>query len=160
MKLVVDITREDYADFFKFHFMKTGFKKSIVFYFFLLMICLIIINLREFGWTQTIIFTFVYAILVYFILIRWINKSKIIPLDGGSFLTETEYDFTDHKIFYKNENSEGSIDWSMIKTFEESKTAYYLYIDRIVAYVIPKRFFLNEQEKLTFQELVKRQIQK
>ncbi len=81
-------------------------------------------------------------------------------MENGSFLEKTEYQFLDNKVLYKSEKSEGSYHWSLIKTFEEGTKAYYLYIDRIVAIVIPKRVFKNEEEMTAFQNLVKRNIQK
>ena len=160
MKIVVDITREDYADFSKFHFMKTGFRKTIVFYMFLLVVCLFIINLNEFGWTKTIIFSLIYFIIVYFGVNRWINRLKKIPLEDGSILGETEYEFLDDGIIYNKHNSEGKVNWSIIKSFESNKNAYFLNIDTLVAFVIPKRHFNNDAKMIAFQSLINRNIQK
>lgn len=160
MQLKVGITREDYADFAKFHFMKTGFRKTIIYYVFLFIACLFIINLNKFGWTKTIIFSLAYFILVYFGINRWINKLKKTPLEDGSILGKTEYEFIDDGIVYKKHNSEGKVNWSIIKSFESDKNAYYLYIDTLVAFVIPKRIFNNNEEMTAFQNLVERNIQK
>ena len=160
MRLNVEITREDYADFVKFHFMKTGFKKTIFFYAFLLIVALYIINSHEFGWLKSSFFVLAYSILVYFIIIRWINKSKKIPQENGSFLSNTEYVFSDEKILYKSKDSEGSLNWSIIKRFDIGKKAFYLYTDSLIAYVIPKRVFQNDEEMKAFQNLVERNIHK
>jgi len=161
MKIVVDITREDYADFAKHHFMKNGFKKSIIIY----SIAFIVIQLYfliNFGINLfAIIFSTVIFWLTCFLLIYFRLKStKKIPLKDGSFLSKTEYEFSDDKILYNSENSQGAVNWATVKKFEEGKNAFYLYIDSIVAYVIPKRVFKNEEEMTAFQNLVERNTQK
>ncbi len=160
MKIIVDITRQDYVDFNKFHFMKTGFKKTILTYLIALILMELYLNKDGFNLFATSFSSILFILVCWFLTYNRLNKTKKIPIDDGSFLGETEFDFLEDKILYKKYNSEGNVSWSTIKSFEESKTTYYLYIDRIVAYVIPKRFFTNENEKLAFQELVKKHIKK
>ncbi len=159
MKLVVDITREDYADFAKHHFMKNGLRKSIIMY----SIAYIIIQLYfliNYGINLfAIIFSTVIFWLTCFLLIYFRLKStKKIPLKDGSFLSDTEYIFLEEKILYKSKDSEGSLNWSIIKRFDNGKKAFYLYTDSLIAYVIPKRVFQNEEEMIVFRNLVERKI--
>lgn len=161
MRLNVEITREDYADFSKHHFMKNGFRKSIILY----SISYIIIQLYflvNYGINLfAIIFSTVIFWLTCFLLIHFRLKStKKTPLKDGSFLSDTEYVFSDEKILYKSKDSEGSLNWSIIKRFDIGKKAFYLYTDSLIAYVIPKRVFQNDEEMKAFQNLVERNIHK
>lgn len=160
MKLIVDITRQDYVDFNKFHFMKTGFKKTILTYLIALILMELYLNKDGFNLFATLFSSILFILVCWFLTYNRLNKTKKIPIDNGSFLGETEFDFLEDKILYKKYNSEGNVSWSTIKSFNEGKNAFYLYIDSIVAYVIPKRFFLNKEEMIAFQNLVERNLQK
>jgi len=160
MRLNVEITREDYADFAKFHFMKTGFKKTVLFYLVALIIMQLFLNKDGFHLFTTLFSTIIYTIICYFLISNRLNRTRKIPQDGGSFLGETEFTFSEDGISHKRQNSEGKVDWDIVKSFEEGKNAFYLYLDSIVAFVITKRSFANEQEIIDFKNLVERNIDK
>ncbi len=160
MKLNIDITREDYADFNKFHFMKTRLKQSIIAIVCTLLIVQYFLNSDGFDLMRTTVSS-LFGIVVYiFILYRSYVVIKRIPLENGYILGKKEVEFTEERYFYKTRNSEASTGWDAIKSIEEGKTAFYLFMDTNMAMIIPKRTFKDESEMCYFKDLVTRKIQK
>jgi hypothetical protein len=154
MKLSIDITREDYADFNKFHFKQTRLKRTIMIGVLAIIITQMIVNGEGFDLTATIISTIVGIGLYSFLIYRSLTKTKNIPDSNGSILGEKEIEFAEDKIFYKTSNSEGSSDWSVVKELKESKGAFYLYMDANMAMLVPKRSFKDDNETGRFRSLV------
>ena len=158
MKLTIDITREDYADYNKFHFVKTRLKRSIIVILATLIIVEIFLNKDKFDLTSTIISSIAGVGMYVFIIYRSFNKIKKIPVDGGHILGQKEIEFTEEKYYSKTKNSEGSAEWSTIKSIEENKKSFYLYVDKNMAIMVPKRVFKDETEMNEFRNLVTRKI--
>lgn len=158
MKLVVDISRQDYADFNKFHFLKTKLKRTVVIGVLSLIILQLLISDEQFDLTATVIYSAIYTLVYAFAINRSLNRTKSIPDNNGTILGQREMEFTEDKIIYKTANSEGSSTWETIKKMEESSKAFYLYMDTNMAILVPKRFFKDKLEEETFSILVKQKI--
>lgn len=158
MKLTIDISRQDYADFNKFHFFKTKLKRTVITGALTVIILQLFLNREQFDLTATIISS-VFCVLVYvFAINRSLNKTKSIPDNGGTILGQKEIEFAEDKIFYKTANSEGISDWTTIKKLEESTNAFYLYMDTNMAMLVPKRVFKNKSDEETFKTLVRQKL--
>ena len=115
MKLEFEITRKDYVDFNKFHFIKYRLKRSALTIAIVLIVLQLILNGDHFSLGSTI-FSTMAALLVYFGIIYFaLKNSKKIPSEGGSILGKREMEFLEDKITYKSETSEGSRTWASIK---------------------------------------------
>ena len=158
MKLLIEITREDYSEFNKFHFIQTKLKKTIIFGLLTVIILQLFLNRDRFDLTATIISTFIAAIFYAFVIIRSLNKTKNIPDNNGAILGEKEIEFTESNISYKTKNSQGTSEWASIKNLKESPKAFYLYMDTNLAMLVPKKVFKDSSEMGEFKELVKRKI--
>ncbi|CAN5470936.1 hypothetical protein BH11BAC1_BH11BAC1_30040 [soil metagenome] len=158
MKLEIEITRKDYADFNKFHYLKYKFRRSTLTILVVLILLQLILNGKNFSLGKTIVST-ITALLVYFGIIYFaLSKSKKIPSADGSILGKREMEFLEDSIKYKSETGEGTRTWASIKKLEEGKNAYYLYLDANMGVIVPKRFFSSEAAKNDFVDLVKRKI--
>lgn len=158
MKLTIDISRQDYADFNKFHFLKTKLKRTLITGALTVIILQLFLNREQFDLTATIISS-VACILVYvFAINRSLNKTKSIPDNDGTILGQKEMEFAEDKIIYKTANSEGSSDWTTIKKLEESSKAFYLYMDTNMAMLVPKRVFKDKSDEEIFKTLIRQKI--
>jgi hypothetical protein len=158
MKLTIDISRQDYVDFNKFHFYKTHLKRTVITGIVTVILMLFILNRRKFDMTLSLVSS-IGSMLVYTLAIYWnLNRTKNIPNNDGTILGEKNFEFTEDKIIYKTVNSEGSSSWSSIMKFEESSKAFYLYMDTNMAMPIPKRFFKDKTEEDAFRTLVRQKI--
>lgn len=158
MNLSIEITREDYADFNKFHFLKNRLKRTILTGCLAILAIEYMINDEEFEPISSIIGVVLFAGVYIFLIQRQLNKTKKIPMDNGTILGLKQMHFTEEGILATSKDADSRINWSGVKKLEESKTAYYLYIDKTVAFVIPKRYFESEVQEKEFAQMVKSKI--
>lgn len=158
MKLKIDISRQDYADFNKFHFLKTKLKRTVITGVLTLTILQLFLNREQFNLTATIVSSVVSVLVYLFVINRSLKKTKSIPDNEGTILGQKEMEFADDKIFYKTANSEGNSAWTTIKKLEESSKAFYLYMDTNMAMLVPKRAFKDKSEEDTFKTFVRQKI--
>ena len=158
MILTIDITREDYADFNKFHFFKTKLKRTIIIGATTLLILQLLIRRDQLNLTFSVFSSILFVSIYIFMIYRGLNKTKNIPAKNGSILGQKVMEFSLDKICYKTTNSEGSSDWTTIKKLEESSKAFYLYMDTNLAMVVPKRVFKDKSEEDAFKSLVVQKV--
>lgn len=158
MKLTIDISRQDYADFNKFHFIKTKLKGTVITGVLTVIFLQIFLNREQFNLTATIVSSTAWLLMYVLVISRRLNKTKRIPDNDGTILGQKEIEFCEDKIIYKTEKSDGSNAWTTIKKLEESSKAFYLYMDTNVAMVVPKRVFKDKADEDEFKTLVIRKI--
>lgn len=158
MKLTIDISRQDYADFNKFHFLKTKLKRTIITGILTVLVLQIFLNSAQFNLAATVISSIVCALIYLFAINRALNKTKNIPDQDGAILGKKELEFSEDKIIWKTANAEGSSAWSTVKKLEEDSHAFYLYMDSNMAMLVPKRYFNDPSEVDTFKTLVSQKI--
>lgn len=149
MKLSFEINREDYADFNKFHFLKTRLKRTILTGTITILALQLILNKDDFNLTATTISTLVCIILYFLIYYVFLNNTKNIPSDNGTILGQRDMEFADNEIRCKTDTSNTTSAWTTIKTLEKGRNSFYLYVDTNMAYIIPKRIFssIDQQDK-------------
>ena len=160
MKLTIDITREDYADFNKFHFMQTRLNRTILTGVLAVLILEYILNRDGFDLTATIISSLVCIVFYCWAIYRSLNRTKNIPDNDGTILGPKEMEFGDDKITYSTKNSQGTCEWTSIKYLKESSKAFYLYMDANMAMIIPKRTFMTDTALEDFRKLVGTKVTK
>ena len=152
MKIEIEITRDDYVSFNFYHFRKRKLLKTIISALIGLLIVQFAININKSTVSVETILMITFLYVGIFSLLMYMNlvKTKEIPKDSGTFLGWKRYDFTDDYIFFQHKDSDGRFQWTVIKSVEEDKKAIYLYVDTIMAIVIPKRYFGDKMEAKTF----------
>lgn len=158
MKLTIDITREDYADFNKFHLFSKKLKRMVIVGFLTIIIVQLMLNTEGFDWIVTLISSVICFLIYFFSLKISLNRTKNIPEKEGTILGEKQLEFAEEKIFYKASDSEGSINWTAIKRLEEGKNAFYLYMDANMAMIVPKRFLNDVNQETEFRDMVGEKI--
>ncbi len=160
MRLEIQITRQDYLNFNLYHFKKKSLVRTLLIGLAGLLILQYSLNKEK---TSLNIATLIISSLLYiaiFTIIMYFNlsKSKSIPKDDGSFLGKKVYEFLDDHIAFNDKDSEGRFQWRAIKSLEENNKAFYLYLDTIMALVIPKRYFIDKTEEQTFRSYVQSKL--
>jgi len=152
MKIEIEITRDDYLSFNLYHFRKRNLVKTIITGLGGLLILQLAVNINNSSVNiETILMTtFLYVSIFSLLMYMNLVKTKGIPKDGGAFLGWKKYDFADDYILFQDKDSDGRFQWNVIKSVEEDRKAFYLYIDNILAIVIPKRYFGDKVEEKTF----------
>ncbi|MBA2613318.1 MAG: YcxB family protein [Bacteroidetes bacterium] len=154
MKLSFDINRQDYADFNKFHFIKTQLKRRIFFGVLTIVALQFFLNKERFDLTATIISSLVCAVVYCFLIYRSLSSTKNIPQDNGTVLGHRDMEFSDINITCKAEKTSTVSDWNAIKKLENGKNYFYLYVDTNMAYIIPKRVFATVNEQDNFEQFI------
>ena len=150
MKYTYEITRDDFANFSKFYYFKTRLKKSIITYAAVLIFVQFYLNRTNFDLRATIISTiFMIAVLVWAFYIGF-NRVKKIPLENGTILGFRTLELTQDEIICITDSSSVKVNWSKVKSLENDKQYYYLFVDANSAHIIPKRVFANQDEELAF----------
>ncbi len=160
MKIEIDITRQDYLNFNFYHFRKKSLIRTAVIGLIGLMILQYSINKDKETVSiialaiSSTLYIFIFAVIMYFSL----SRSKSIPKDNGSFLGKKVYEFSEDYISFRDKDSDGRFQWKAIKSFEEDSKAFYLYLDTIMALLIPKRHFMDKSEEQAFRKYVQRKL--
>lgn len=158
MKLTIDITRDDYADFNKFHLFSKKLKRMVIIGLLTIISVQLLMDYENFSWVVTLISS-VICIIIYFLIAKiGLNATRNIPSKDGAILGEKDIEFTEDNIYYKAPTSEGTINWTAVKKFKDSKKAFYLYMDTHMALVVPKRFFKDGTQEMEFRDLVNSKI--
>lgn len=162
MKLEIEITRKDFLNFNVDHFLRTQLTNTIVISLAgLLALQLFIHHNRTVSDTKLVLLSSLLYFIAYFLWVYYtLNRSKDVPQNNGTILGLKTWEFNDDGITYADKHSQGHYNWDVVNSFKESKRAFYLYVDRHVAIVVPKRVFNSSAVKKEFVELVNKNILK
>jgi hypothetical protein len=160
MKIEIDITRQDYLNFNLYHFRKKNLVRTALIGLIGLLILQYSINKEKESINiiavviSSVFYISIFAVIMYFSLAR----SKSIPKDNGSFLGKKVYEFSDDYISFSDKDSDGRFQWHAIKSLGEDSKAFYLYLDTIMALLIPKRYFRDKTEEQAFRDYVQSKL--
>lgn len=158
MKLTIDITRRDYLDFNKHHFIKTRLFRTIITGVVTIAVLQYILSRDGFDLNSCIISSVASAITYFFAVYMSLLYTEKVPKDDGSILGLREFDFMEDEISCKTSTSSSHINWVSIKTIEKGRNAFYLYMDTNMALIIPKRYLKSEKEFNEFEQMVQTKI--
>lgn len=155
-----EITREDFSDFNKHHFMTTDLKKTIFKGAIVIILLQLFLNKDGFNLIPTLVSS-IFCVLYYIFMIRWnLNKTNKIPEEGGSFLGRKQIHFSDTEISAKDADSNSTYKWSAITKLQKGKNAYYFFIDSNQAIVLPYRFFKDKMERIDFENFAEEKLKR
>ena len=161
MKLAIEITRQDYYDYCKFYYFKTKLARFVITRIALLIVLEYLFygtDKKEFNLTTVCISSALYIGLYCIVLYRTLNKTRDIPKDDGTILGQKEFEFTEDEIISKSKNATSQIKWTAIKSLEETKKAFYLFLDTNMGIAIPKRFFQTEADQQACKEYIQERL--
>jgi len=160
MEISVEINQEDYLNFNKFYYIK---KKSKQRYIRTAALSLIIAFATMYGDPiDSVIFCelALLAFVTQFLILRFCMPFMIklvghVPAKDGIMLGKKTFRITAEGIEQESENSRVFQKWKAVRSVEENKRSVFIFVDTIAAYIIPKRFFDNEEQVAEFVKVVK-----
>ena len=155
MEINIDLTRDDYADFNKYWFLKKGLKKRIYLVIIVAFGLPLVINSGRPFEIMTYLSTVVIAGLVFGLiylggLTLAMKRTKKLPSDNGSILGKKKFIITDEGLIEESESNKNLQKWKGIKSVESNDNSVFIFVDNIAAYIIPKRFFKDVTEQHSF----------
>ncbi|MFN8309765.1 MAG: YcxB family protein [Chitinophagales bacterium] len=160
MKLTFEITRQDYSGFVRYLFYKRRFKRTAFMILIVLIAVQFSINYKNPSWYSVFISSVVSLAIYAFLINRGLNRAGNIPDENGSILGHREMEFLDDRFTCNSEKVESSNKYSTIKSVEESSLGFYLFVDKNVAMLVPKRAFANKTQEDDFRKLITSQLSK
>lgn len=158
MTIEIEIIRQDYADFNKYHFVKTSLTRTIITGVLAIIMVELFLNKDHFDLFATIVSVAAF-VPIYALLITWrLQRTKNLPKDGGTILGKKTLQFNDDEIVFSDSDSVSNMKWSTIKSIDEGKNGLYLYVDTNMAIVVPKRFFETKLDQQEFVDYIKSKI--
>lgn len=158
MKLEIEITRLDYLNFNKYFFVKTRLKKTVFTGLITILSLQIILNRTEFDLFTTVVSTVVCVVVYFFAIYFSILSTESKPKDDSIILGSKEMEFNEDAILCESSAASSIVNWSIIKSLEEGRTAFYLFIESNSAFIIPKRYFKSEEQLNEFKNLIQSKI--
>ena len=155
MEINIDLTRDDYADFNKYWFLKKELKKRIYLLIIVAFFLPLVINGGRPFDLMTYLITVIIAGLVFGLIYFGgmtlaMKRIKKLPSDNGSILGIKKFMITDEGLIEESESNKNLQKWKSIKSVETNKNSVFIFVDKIAAYIIPKRFFKDETEQQNF----------
>ena len=162
MKISFEATRTDFLNYNKYMYRKKRLKRSLAISLVFVIIWTIILNTKEPNILSIVIEFFVFSAFwaVYYLIVYTIHFHRIkkMPDKNGSILGHKTYIIEEDGLKEIAEMSESFTKWVGIKNIDETKDYIYIFVDKIAAFVIPKRCFSNESECQNFTNEIKSKI--
>ena len=160
-----EITREDFLQFNKHFFYKNKFKRTfIIASIFIILWVFILHTGKPFDLFEIVLdlitFYLGWSLLILILTQIGLQKIKKMPDKDGNILGVKTYLLEEKGFKETTETSETLTNWSGIKEIQESQDYYYVFVDKIAAYIIPKRSFLNKNEEEEFIQTLKEKAKK
>jgi hypothetical protein len=160
MEINSQLTREDYVEFNKYIFLKMKMKRSIFIALLFIIFWIVYLNLNQpFNLLvlliELIAFALFWAVLIFAFYRLSFARIKKMPDENGEILSKKTYFLTDDGLKEISANNESFTKWSGFKSIAENKKYVFLFVDKIAAYIIPKRVFKDSEEVTQFLEYVK-----
>ncbi|HXB42082.1 MAG TPA: YcxB family protein [Bacteroidia bacterium] len=154
MKLNIDLTKQDYADFYRLHFLKQNLKGTIFF-------GVLILTLLEvyFYWdgaavSELLICGIIMSAVYIGILFLAVSNAGSLSKLSGTTLGKREMELTEEQVTCNINGTCVNYAWKDVINFTDAKTAFYLYVGTKMAFIIPKRVFENSDTQNNFMSYV------
>ena len=153
LKFNYTITEEEYTNYNYY----TNRKQNLIsFIVILVFICLDQINTRQ-SVLYAIPFMLLY-ILYYIFLKIWTKiASRKVYKTSTELQSETEIIITNNELSERTTITTTVLKFENMYKYAQDKISYYIYIDRVKAFIIPKRI-MNDDEKQKFEDIMKQYI--
>jgi len=151
MEVTVEISHDDYLEFVKHTLLKKRLKRSIIIASIFIPLWLVFLNydrpleLLVIG-IELVLFILLWAFYIFLVHKFMYYRIKKNIARSESALGKKTYFLIEEGFKEKSEYSETLTKWEGIKKIEETPEFIYVFLDKLVAYIIPKRHLSNETE--------------
>jgi hypothetical protein len=169
----VIITKQDFMDYSQFAVKRlckpenpksSGFLKNMIVWFVTTLIFMAVfqiksVSLSDFHWQTALIVAVPFSIFLFAFLYN-INKFKklSIPNENGVMIGEKIIEFKTDGINEINHLGSCFYKWEAVESIEEHKGDLYIFVDKLLALIIPANSFSNEAEKDELKALVQKYV--
>lgn len=170
---VVNITKKDYLEYSKFALNRVcksnnqgtfGFFKSMIIWCVLTISFMVVfqiksINLPSLHWQSVVLTAGVFSIVVIGYLFN-INKFKkrATPNENGVMLGEKTIEFRPDGISETNRLGNCFYKWEAVEAIEEHNDNVYIFIDKLLALIVPASAFTSSEDKLQLKALLQKYL--
>lgn len=166
MKIEVNVTPKDYGEFNKYYLrnklLRKRFLLAITLWVFLLsFLASIGQDFSVFKFIKNLIITsFIFFASFNIVVFLTAKLTENLPSKNGSIIGKRFFICTEEYFIEESQVNLNQQKWSSILSIEETKNTVLIFIDKVAAYIIPKRDFKDEEQKTTFIDFVKNKINK
>lgn len=165
MEINIEITRSDFANFYKFIYFKKGIKmriKLVIIIALVYPIILMIIKDVSFEFDVYIelalIMALFFALLLAFGMLINMKLMKKAPDKNGSILGKKKFTITEEGLVEETESIVNLLKWRGIKEVKTNKNYIFILVDSYSAHIIPKRFFRDLDEEMLFLKTIEEKV--
>ena len=150
MEINVEITRKDFIGFNKYYYLKKGLKKRLMIYLIVIIVLPLIMSIgRTFDLFDILIdmvmTAFIFGLIYFGLGYLSINLTGKLPSSNGSIIGKRKYIITNNGFVEESENNTNIQNWNSIKSIEQNREMIFIFVDKIAAYIIPKRYFKSQE---------------
>ncbi|MBD0411909.1 YcxB family protein [Pseudoalteromonas distincta] len=169
----ITVTKKNYTDYADFIIKKLcapkdnkglGFIKNMIVWFVLAVVIMTFfqvesIRLSDFHWPSGLIVAVPFLILIIvFLYNNHKLKEQSIPNENGVMIGDKTIEFQADGIRETNHLGSYFYKWQAVEAMEENKGDLYIFVDKLLALIIPASTFTNEAEKEELKAFIKAHI--
>ena len=163
MEKTIELKRKDYADYNIYvYFKKMRSRLVITVLGFALLFSFILadyspFNIGNFSLTFILCllgFGVVYPLLMMILL----QFMRFIPSKGGSILGKRTFKISNEGLIEISNSNTNVQKWASVKSVESNHNAVYIFVDNVMAYILPNRYFKNQEEQTSFIKAIEEKI--
>ncbi|BED90725.1 hypothetical protein PspMM1_31930 [Pseudoalteromonas sp. MM1] len=169
----ITVTKKNYTDYAEFIIKKLcapkdnkglGFIKNMIVWFVLAFVLMTFfqaesIRLSDFHWQSGLIVAVPFLILIIvFLYNNQKLKKQSIPNENGVMIGNKTIEFQADGICETNHLGSYFYKWQAVEAIEENKGDLYIFVDKLLALIIPASAFTSEAEKEDLKDLIKAHI--
>ena len=163
MEIEIEFTRKDYLEFNKYYYFKKRIKRALIVPAFFVLLWLILLNFnRPFNpiliLIELVVFSLAWGVFMFISYKLSLIRISRMPDEKGEIIGEKTYILSDDGLKEISKNGESFIKWIGVKSLEENENYVFIFIDKIMAHVIPKRYFSDTLELQEFMSILKSNI--
>jgi hypothetical protein len=171
----INITKQNYLDYSRFAIKRlvkpkleekknSGFLKNLIVWFLVTVIFMAFFQIEHnyfvnFHWQSSLFTAIPFAILIIVFLIN-LQKSKLlcIPNENGSIIGNKTIEFLPEGINEINSFGHSFYRWEVVEAIEENKGNIYIFVDKLLALIIPSESFTTSEEKEELKVLIQKYV--
>ena len=169
----VTITKQDYLEYSDFAVKRlcvpknqknSGFLKNMIIWFVLAFAYMMVFQIKpisfsDFHWQSALITAIPFLIFIVAFLYETNKFKKLsIPNENGVMIGEKKLEFQSDGIMETYHLGSCFYKWEAIEAIEENKGDLYIFVDKLLALIIPANSFSSESEKSELKEIVQKYV--
>jgi len=163
MKFTFEQTKDDIIDLYSNMYRSSKLIKYVGIGFLIIVLVNVAMVLMNEGVGTTTLIKWLYPIVLFtflwYFLFKFLMKRRLSDPDNKDLLIGSRtIELSENQIVMESPLSKSEVSWSAISKFQESKKAFYLYLGKSQAIILPKRIFKSDEKINEFKKLVNSKV--